>query len=374
MTEKKKLPPGIREHHGSYQVRYYPPNGKEQTKSFRTITEAKAFKRAIETDKERGDFIDPHLARVPFSEYAVQWFNARARLGASKRKNNEAIMRRHIIGGDGFGDTPIGRITRTQVQAWVNALIARDYSPSYIRDAYVVLQGILRGAVSDGHIKRAPLDGIELPELVRRKQERFLNEVEIDRLVECFDPFYRPLIFTAAWTGLRWGELAGLQRASVDLDKRQLEVRNVLTPAGTMKGYPKNESGRRTIGLSASVVSLLTERLSEIEDADDAPVFPSRSGGLLHASNFRRRVWAPAVKQAGLTPLTFHDLRHSHASLLIHYGWQEFRIVKRMGWRDATMLHRVYGHLFPQHDSELVEAMEISLQDARVGKLRVVNL
>jgi integrase len=90
--------------------------------------------------------------------------------------------------------------------------------------------------------------------------------------------------------------------------------------------------------------------------------------------NFRRRQWAPAVEDSSLEPLTFHDLRHSHASLLIRYGWQDFKIVRRLGWKDATMLHRTYGHLFPQHDSNLVVELEQHLQDARSGNAKVVSI
>jgi hypothetical protein len=51
------------------------------------------------------------------------------------------------------------------------------------------------------------------------------------------------------------------------------------------------------------------------------------------------------VKSASLVPLTFHDLRHTHVALLIRYGWPEYNIVWRLGWKDGTMLYRVYGHL-----------------------------
>jgi integrase len=198
--------------------------------------------------------------------------------------------------------------------------------------------------------------------------------------VEVFDSRYRALIFTAAWTGLRWRELAGLHRDALDLDTGQLHIRTALTKVDghsgmvlAIKDYQKSDSGRRTIGLTESVVAMLREHLENTNN-NNALLFPGHDGGFLHDSTFRRRQWTPAVKAAGLQPLTFHDLRHTHASLLIRYGWQEFKIVRRLGWKDATMLHRTYGHLFPQHDSELLVDLEEHLRNARSGNAKVVSL
>ena len=57
-------------------------------------------------------------------------------------------------------------------------------------------------------------------------------------------------------------------------------------------------------------------------------------------------------------PLSFHDLRHTHVTWLIDAGWNEFRIVRRLGWKDGRMLHTVYGHLFRDHDEELIAGLE----------------
>jgi integrase len=130
----------------------------------------------------------------------------------------------------------------------------------------------------------------------------------------------------------------------------------------TIVPYPKSDSSRRELGLPEGVVSVLRDHL-EVAPTSDL-VFPSREGRLLHPSNFRRRAWAPALvsflatlpgyRRKQLEAMTFHDLRHTHCSLLIAYGWTESQIVARMGWRDGRMLHRVYGHLFRRHDQELV--------------------
>ncbi len=369
-VEPKKLPPGIREHHRRYQVRYWGADGKQHSRSFKRLTDAKRFKSEVDVDKQRGQWLDPSGARVPFDEWAWTHLASRHRLGEAKRSNVESVITCHIVGGSGFGATPLGRITPLDVQDWVNAMVELGYASSYVRGAYTTLSGILRAAAAAKLIREAPITGIELPACERRR-ERFLNEAEIDKLMECLAPNYRPLVLTAAWTGLRWGELSGLRREYLDLSEAQLQVRTVLTRFG-LKDCPKSDSGRRTIGLPGSVVVTLKDYLSDAPTSEY--VFTSRSGAMLRESNFRRRHWNPAVEAAGLQPLTFHDLRHSHVALLIRYGWQEYTIVRRLGWKDGTMLYRVYGHLFPNHDAGIVADLDRHLKGARSDEGTVVAM
>jgi hypothetical protein len=216
MTQpSNKLPEGIRarirkDGTVAYQVRVYGSDGERTPKTFMSKTAAIKYKRGMDTDRDRGEWLDPRGAQVPFDEWAWTHLASRHRLGDAKRSTIESVMRCHIVGGSGFGSKPLGRITPLAVQEWVNAMVKAGYSGTYIRGAYTTLSGILRAAAAK-LVREAPLSGIELP-AVGRKQERFLSESEIDRLTDSITPFYRPLVFTAAWTGLRWGELAGLRR------------------------------------------------------------------------------------------------------------------------------------------------------------------
>jgi integrase len=106
---------------------------------------------------------------------------------------------------------------------------------------------------------------------------------------------------------------------------------------------------------------------AHLENAPAAElVFTGRRAGMLVAQNFRRRQWQPAVARADLEPLSFHDCRHSHVSLLIRYGWQAADIQHRLGWSTIRMID-TYKHLFPDHDRERVVDLERRLQDARAG-------
>ncbi|CAN5514840.1 hypothetical protein BH20ACT21_BH20ACT21_25300 [soil metagenome] len=168
-VEPKKLPPGIREHHRRYQVRYWGADGKQHSRSFKRLTDAKRFKSEVDVDKQRGQWLDPSGARVPFDEWAWTHLASRHRLGEAKRSNVESVMRCHIVGGSGFGATPLGRITPLDVQDWVNAMVELGYASSYVRGAYTTLSGILRAAAAAKLIREAPITGIELPACERRR-------------------------------------------------------------------------------------------------------------------------------------------------------------------------------------------------------------
>ena len=87
-------------------------------------------------------------------------------------------------------------------------------------------------------------------------------------------------------------------------------------------------------------------------------VFSSRRGGFLRYDNFRTRVWGPAVERASLSPLTFHQLRHTAAALMIDEGGDSLQIKRRMGPEDIRTTLNVYGHLFPDREDDLLEALD----------------
>lgn len=361
---KKTLPAGIREHHGKFQVRYRGPDGKERTKSFRRLTDAKAHKAAMETDKRRGLWLDPRKAETPFDRWITQWHEGRNKLRGPARRRDDSLIRHHIIGRDkhpwGFGSTPVGRISPLDVREWVNQLVAAGYSPRTIAACYRVFGGAMRAAVAAKMIPESPAgrevrDVVDLPK-IERKRERFLTHDELERLASEITHHYRPLVLAAAWTGCRWQELAGLLRENLDIEAGKLHVRTVVERGSTdLKTFAKSDAGYRTISLPDRLVETLRFHLAGAPESE--LVFPGPQGAMLNEGNFRRRHWNPAVEKAGLAPLTFHDLRHTHTSWLIANRWPEFQIVKRLGWTDSRMLYRVYGHLFENDDEALVKAL-----------------
>ncbi len=117
------------------------------------------------------------------------------------------------------------------------------------------------------------------------------------------------------------GELAGLRRGRVDLLRGTVDIAEIVVEVhGQLyTGPPKTRAGRRTVGLPRVVVEELAAHLGPVGPAD-AYVFTAEKGGVLRTSNFRVKVWLPAVRVAGLAPLRPHDLRHTAVALWIAAG------------------------------------------------------
>jgi integrase len=184
---------------------------------------------------------------------------------------------------------------------------------------------------------------------------------------------------------MRHGEALGLEVGPVDFLRRTLEVRQQLV---TMPGEPpylaplKTPASYRTIPLPQVVVGALTAHLAafpavdvEILDTTIKPVPKWRSALLVFTNDadqpIRRtkfsNIWRPAADAAGLgTGVTFHDLRHYYASLLIQHGESVKVVQKRLGHKSAVETLDTYSHLWPDSEDRTREAIDAVLS-LRVG-------
>lgn len=343
---------------GKWLARYRAPDGRQRSKSFKRKSDARTFLSTMAADKERGVWIDPQGAQVPFGKWAEEWLRSQHGLGNASRYRDQGLLRNHVL--PVFGSTPLGRISPLDARAWVNDLVASGLSPSTVRLCFRLFAGPMKAAAVARMIPDLPLGRgiINLPPIVP-KRERFLTEAEVERLAVAFAEDWRPLIYTAAYTGCRWQELAGLKRCFLDLDRNQLHVRGVTEKDGGVirwREHPKTEAGRRTIALPAFLAEMLEDHQKSQPLGE--MVFTSPKGGLLRETNFRKRFWVPAVQGSGLAPLTFHDLRHTHAAWLIREGVQPLALQRRLGHKDIRTTMNVYGHLFPNHEDGLVVALD----------------
>ncbi|HVM34539.1 MAG TPA: tyrosine-type recombinase/integrase [Actinomycetota bacterium] len=358
----------IREREGrkqKYEARYLDPAGKLRSKSFARKSDAKAFLAAIETDKRRGNFVDPAHGRIPFERWALECFEGRLHLRASTRARDESQLRTHIL--PAFASHPIGAITKLGVQSFVRSLSEKGLAPRTVRECYHILGGILAQAADAKLIGDSPCHRISLPRIERHEQ-RYLTPDEIERLAAAIWEPFGALVYSSAYLGCRWGELVGLKRENLDLLRRKALIVGTLEEVGGRLAYieeTKTDAGRRTLSIPASLVEILAEHLARAPQSEY--VFPGANGGPLRRSNFRKRHWRLAVERAGLAPLRFHDLRHTCAALLIAQGAHVKEIQMRLGHASVTTTLDVYGHLFPSMDAALTDRLDSVLRDAKAG-------
>jgi integrase len=222
------------------------------------------------------------------------------------------------------------------VREWVAALVGRGLSASRVRQAYRLLGTIMRAAVESGYVARSPCVSVRLPRLPQREM-LFLSAEQVRTLAEAAGE-YRTLIYVLAYGGVRWGEAAAIRRRRCDLLRGRIEVSESLAEVGAaLHVGPTKTHQARTVTLPRFLRTMLNRHLQGVPADPGALVFTAPGGGPLRLTNFRRRVWVPALRAAKLSErVRIHDLRHTCASLLIAQGEhpkaiQEHRSLKHPG-------------------------------------------
>ena len=225
-----------------------------------------------------------------------------------------SVLSKHIL--PAFGDWPLEDVTVDEVERWARGLADGRLSNRTQAKIITVFHGLMERARRVWRLPANPVAGVEKPRSAPGAGGiAVLTPAEVRRLVDAAaDGQDAAIYMTAAFTGLRRGELIALRWADVDFEGACVRVTSNYV-SGHL-GSPK--SGRpRTVPLAPAVARALA-RLHDGQAASDRSelVFPGTDGGYLDASALLRRYKA-ALRQAGLNQLRFHDLRHVFGTVMI---------------------------------------------------------
>ncbi|OFB38362.1 integrase [Mycolicibacterium sp. (ex Dasyatis americana)] len=291
----------------TYVARWYSADGREHSKRFRTKKAAEAHETEANYRKQHGVEFDPKRGAVTFRDTASVWLASRVDLKPRTLRGYREMLApaaerrgdmRHLGIDAVFGGYPVNAITRDEIQQWVNRLSAAGKKPSTVRHAYFVVRQVLRQAVHDHRIPANPADNVKLPSEhsanggnagVVDDPAQFLTPTQIAALVDATPWPYNVYVHVAAWSGLRAGELCGLQVSDVDLPDPNLPIANTrpgllrvertVIRDGGLLAYdtPKTRASRRRVPLTAETTALLRDylRLHPQADKPDAPLFPA---------------------------------------------------------------------------------------------------
>ncbi len=337
-----------------YRARYRTPDGASRSKTFRRRIDAEQFADGVGVSKVQGRFVDPMLGKITVDEWWGLWWPTVVNLRATSRARDEGYYATHIE--EQFGSRPLAGVDSVAVARWVADLVRAGKAPATVHKAHQVLAKVMRSAVKAGRLAVSPCDGTELPR-VEREEMRFLTPAEAARLADAIEPRYRAFVLLGAYGGLRPAELVGLKRQHVNLLKGRVDVVEILAEVGGRHyaGPPKTKAGRRTVTFPRFVVDELAAHLAMM---DGELVFPAADGSPLRASNFRRRIWQPAVEAASVSPLRIHDLRHTAVALWIAAGASPREIATRAGHSSVVTVLDRYGHLLPGGEERVNDALE----------------
>lgn len=346
-----------------YRVRYRTPEHKQTDKrGFKTKRDAEAFAATVEVSKLRGEYIAPSDARVTLGKLGPAWLaRQRGHLKPSGYAVMETTWRLRVK--PRWGNTPIGDIRPSAVQAWLSDLgeATEDSKPagaSVVRRTHFVLSRILADAVRDNLIAKNPTADVKLPRTIR-KRPVYLTHVQVGALAESAGE-WDGLVLLLAYCGLRWGEAIGLRVHDLDMLRKRASVTEnaVQSGSGIHVGTPKAHKAR-TVPLPEFLLPYLARRCEG--KPRDGLLWPGEDGRHLRRPHAASGWFAKAVKASGVPRVTPHDLRHTAASLAVSAGANVKAVQKMLGHASAAMTLDVYADLF---DDDL-EAVATALHDAR---------
>lgn len=324
------------------------------------------WKRGFATKKEalgfERDFLEKQSANpdMTFQNlYEIYMEDMAARLKQSTLLTKKAVLQTHIL--PFFGSKPINEIKASDVRRWQAKLMSspNNYSQTYLKKINTELNSIINYAKrfydlntnpcgkagTIGKAKAEEMDYWTYDEYIAFREgvkDKSLSYI-------CFEVLY--------WTGMREGELLALSPADIDLDNKTISINRTYQRIEGKDVFtsPKTRKSKRKIPIPDFLCQELSDYIQSryMLDADER-LFPVTKSYLSHEM-------IRGCKNTGIKKIRIHDIRHSHASLLINQGCDALMLADRLGHEKVSTTLNTYSHLFPHKQQELVHSLE-SLQ------------
>lgn len=337
-------------------------NGKRKQKKkrgFKTKKEAQNALIEVENELLKGTYIEP--TKLILSEYMKEWLeDKKTKVRPSTHQTYKWLVEKHII--PAIGHFEMVKLTPLIIQQLYNRMINENVlSDENIQKIHTLINDALKRAERWGMITKNVAALVDRPKASKKEihvwdideVKTFLSYAESERLY--------PAFHLALTTGMRQGEILGLRWKDVNFHEHSLHILQTLSHDGkTLSIGTKTRAGMRRIDLPAETVDVLQNHKKlieqEKEDADDIYqnndlVICTTIGTPVSPSNLSR-TYRAIIKRSGLSPIRFHDLRHTHATLLLKQGVNPKIVAERLGHADIRITLDTYSHLLPSMQKE----------------------
>jgi integrase len=318
----------------------------------------------------RGDYIEPSKATVAdFVRTRVDQWEAAGDITTRTAERQRQLLKHQIA--PHLGAKVLRKLRPLDIEAWHTAL--RDsVSARTIGHAHRVLSKALRDAAKNDLVSRNVCKEQAAPKV---SDEEMVIVRDVPALVaKLKDWRHDTVAMVALFTGMRLGEVLALRWSNVDLDSKIIHAREALEQTkrfGVRFKTPKSKAGRRDITLPDILVEALHEhRKAQLELRlqlglgklpDDALLFATVEGRPLSTIDVSCE-WGRFAGRIGMPEITFHGLRHTHASQLIDAGVDIVTISKRLGHSKPDITLRIYAHLFRKDDGKAAAAINAAVK------------
>lgn len=319
----------------------------KKKRGFLRQKDAKAFEEEFLRTKARScDMAFGSMVEIYFDDM-------KGRLKANTLKNKRYLVDAKIL--PFFRELPLNEITPAHVRKWQSDLLAEGLAPTYIKTINNQISAIFNYAVRYYGLQVNPA---RLAGGVGKKNADEMNFWTVEQFTAVHEKVRklpaRTGLSVLFWTGLRIGELLALTPRDLDLDAGTLSVSKSFQSIDGEEVItePKTPKSRRVVPVPSKLAAELREYMAALYDVGpDDRLFP-------FTKHYFRREMLKAAEAAGVERIRLHDLRHSHASLLIHLGCPVLLVSERLGHEDVQTTLRTYGHLYPSANDETVKKLD----------------
>lgn len=293
---------------------------------------------------------------ILFSEMSKKWFQFQKNYGTkpSSLSTYETVLKRYL--NPYFGKNLLTEMTPDDIEVFKNQ-ICKTISTRTCNHILNRLSSIFGYARELGFLINNPIDRVRKFKNIRY-EARTLTEQEITGLIENSAEPYRTLFLVAIYTGLRSGEVLGLQWQDIDFEKNLIHVRRTLW-AGRKDGpgmdgkhwwcftSPKSTNSKRDVLMIPALRDALLEHKKRLISNSLNLLFCTKSGQPISRGWLIQRHFHPALKAVGVTGVRFHDLRHSFATILLNRGINLPFVSKQLGHASVNVTVDIYHHILP---------------------------
>jgi len=347
---------------------------KQKTKGgFKRQKDAQAALNKVLHEIGAQGYVEP--SKEIFASFIASWFTSHfeKRIKETTASNAQSLIDKHLIRENPFANKPLSKITTEDIDAFYNLKIDEGYSASYIRKMHQMLNQAFNQAVKWKRIKYNPVTDAD-PPAVKKEEMKIWSYAEINAFLEhCQGERHYLTFFLAIYTGMRRGEILGLNWSDIDLVNKTIRIQRSLAYI-PKKGYiltsTKTRKSNRIIPISDMVVKMLVtyhkqqemykEQLGALYQDEDFVVC-TETGSKQDPRNVLRAL-KRLITTSGVTQIRFHDFRHTHASILIAKGVDVVKVSKRLGHANAKITLETYAHLVPNEDNDLADIFEKALE------------
>ncbi len=321
----------------------------KKKEGFRTRREALEYeqeflrKEAGGTDMSFGSLVELYMA------------DCATRLRATTVENKRWLFESKIL--PTFRSIPVRDISPTMIRRWQNALLddPAGYSPTYLKTVNNQMSAVMNYAIRFYGLTKNPV--VVCGPFGKKKADamKFWTRDEFRRFMECVKkPAARLAFELLFWTGMRSGELLALTLADVDFERSRISITKT---AAQVKGEtvinpPKTPKSERVVSVPRFVLALVRDYADRLVD------YEPHERLFYFTKHFLTYEMDAGCKASGVKRIRVHDLRHSHASLLIELGFSPLLVSERLGHESVQTTLETYSHLYPNKQEEVVSRLE----------------